>query len=216
MLRFTLLGFPVGIHWMFWVSMALLGGATSSNTPEAMQALLGWIVVGFLSILIHELGHALTMRHYGDRQVGIILYGFGGQAQGSRHLTRQESFWVSAAGPFTQIAAAVVLWWLTDLWTPDQALLRYMLRAFINISLFWAVLNLLPIYPLDGGHISMSLFGPMRLRQALILSLVCAVGMAVFALNHFGLISVLFFGMFAFNNWKQLQGQPQVPWMMGR
>jgi hypothetical protein len=46
--------------------------------------------------------------------------------------------------------------------------------------------------------------------------MVCAVGIGLLALRSGSLITPLFFGMMAFNNWKELQGQPQVPWMEGR
>ncbi len=216
MIRFQLFGFPVVIHWFFWVNCALLGGALDASSPERLQMLIGFLLVACASVLIHELGHALTMRHYGDRQVGILLYAFGGLARGSRWLSRQEDIFVSAAGPFTQLAAAMVMWWVLDAWKPESRLVYYTLRSFQHISIFWALLNLLPIIPLDGGHISRALFGPMRQRAALTLSLICAVGMAFFALQHFGIISVFFFGMFAWNNYKELRGEPQVQWMEGR
>ncbi len=216
MLRFRLLGFPIAVHWFFWVNMALLGGAIDARTPEAMRALLMWMAAGFVSILVHELGHALAMRNYGDRRVGILLYAFGGVAQGSRGLTRSQDFYVSAAGPFVQIAAGVAIWWLRDFWQPPPGLVRAFLNAFLQVSLFWGILNLFPIIPLDGGHIARALLGPRRLRIALTLSLVCAIGGALFFIQHGGLFATVFFGMFAFNNWKELQGQPQVPWMIGR
>ncbi|HAL71434.1 MAG TPA: hypothetical protein DCP71_06625, partial [Verrucomicrobiales bacterium] len=109
MLRFSFLGFPVSIQWMFWLTLALLGGVfRASGDPEAMQRVLAWVVAGFFSILIHELGHALTMRHYGARRVGIVLSRFGGYGQPGRSFGRSGSFFVSAAGPFLQIAAGVV------------------------------------------------------------------------------------------------------------
>lgn len=216
MIRFQLFGFPIVIHWFFWVNCALLGGALDASSPERLQMLIGFLLVACASVLIHELGHALTMRHYGDRQVGILLYAFGGLARGSRWLSRQEDIFVSAAGPFTQLAAAMVMWWVLDAWKPESRLVYYTLRSFQHISIFWALLNLLPIIPLDGGHISRALFGPMRQRTALTLSLICAAGMAFFALQHFGIISVFFFGMFAWNNYKELRGEPQVQWMEGR
>ncbi len=217
MLRFSLFGFPILVHWIFWLNAALLGGAISAgNSPEEMMRLAGWVVVVFVSIIIHELGHAFCMRHYGDQRVGIMLFAFGGLAQGSRQLTRRENFFVSAAGPFVQISAAVVLWWVSDFWRPEHWLARYMMTSFIFSSIFWAVLNLLPIVPLDGGHISMTLFGPRRRRMALYLSLVCAVGMAVLAGLNTAIFAALFFGLMAFNNWKELRGESQVPWMAGR
>lgn len=216
MIRFHLLGFPIVIHWFFWVNCALLGGALDAGSPEKLQALIGFLIVACASIVIHELGHALVMRHFGDRQVSILLYAFGGLARGNRWLSRQEDVFVSAAGPFTQLAAAVVMWWVLDAWKPGSPLVYYTLRSFQEISIFWALLNLLPIIPLDGGHISRALFGPMRQRASLTLSLACSVGMAVYAFQYFSTMSVIFFGMFAWNNYKELRGEPQVQWMAGR
>jgi stage IV sporulation protein FB len=216
MIRFQFLGFPIVIHWIFWLTAALLGGANGASSPEAIRNLVAFVIVAAASVLIHELGHALTMRHYGDRQVGIMLHGFGGFARGSRWLSRQEDIFVSAAGPFAQLAAAVVMWWVLDAWNLESGVLRNALVSFKEISIFWALLNLLPIIPLDGGHISRALFGPDRLKPALTLSMICSAGMALYALNHFGIISVAFFGMFAWNNYKEMRGEPQTPWMESR
>lgn len=216
MLRFQLFRFPILVHWMFWVNVALLGGAIDANTPGRMQALLGWVAAAFVSIVIHELGHALAMRHFGDRQVGILLYGFGGVARGSRWHSRMEDLLISAAGPALQIAAGYAVKWLLTDWSTSNILLGSFLGGFVTVSIFWALFNLLPILPLDGGHISKAILGPRKLRTALVVSLVCAVGMALLFLQSGSLITPLFFGMMAWNNWKELQGEPQVPWMMGR
>lgn len=207
MLRFTFLGFPVVIHWYFWLTMAMLGGAFSANTPEAMQHVLVWVAAGFMSIFIHEMGHALTMRHYGARYVNMVLHGFGGYATCERRFGRSESFFVSAAGPFFQIAAGVAIWWITDAWHPEQRLVADFMRSFVNVSLFWAVLNLFPIIPLDGGHIMQAVVGPQRQKMALTISLVSAVGFGVIAIIRGQPFIGIFFGLFAFNNWKQLKGE---------
>lgn len=213
MLRFSFLGFPVIIHWVFWLNMALLGGVfTATNNPEEMQRVLVWVVAGFLSIFIHELGHALTMHHYGARQVHIVLHGFGGYALCEIPFNRGQSFFVSGAGPFLQIVAGVAMWWLMDFWQPNQKLGVYFMAAFVNVSLFWAILNLFPVIPLDGGHIMQAILGPRRLKTALIISMVCAAGFVVLALTRQSFISAIFFGLFAFNNWKQLRGE--TPTMM--
>lgn len=214
MLRFRLFNFPILVHWMFWVNIALLGGAITADTPREMQGLLGWVAAAFLSIVIHEMGHAFAMRHFGDRQVGIMLYAFGGLARGSRWLSRREDIIVSAAGPAVQIAIGLLL--LLSGWRTESVLLRSFVNSFIYISIFWALLNLLPIIPLDGGHICRAFLGGSRVRAALIISLVCACGIGLLALFSGSLITTLFFGMMAFNNWKELQGQPQIPWMAGR
>lgn len=61
-----------------------------------------------------------------------------------------------------------------------------------------------------------SFLGKSRLRLSLTISLICAVGMALYSFQGGGLFVAVFFGMMAFNNWRELQGQPQVPWMEGR
>ena len=73
-LNFSLLGIPVRVHPLFWLVALLLG----RNLGDA-GSVLSWIVAVFLSILIHELGHAAVMRAYGFHP-WITLYGFGGLA----------------------------------------------------------------------------------------------------------------------------------------
>jgi stage IV sporulation protein FB len=235
-MRFNLFGFPVHIHGFFWLNSALMGGAIGANSPEQLRGLLAWMVAVFLSILIHELGHALTMRNFGDRQVLITLFAFGGLAQGSQLRSRREDFMVSAAGPGLQILVGLAVGWSVTLWKPPSLWLHQMLDAFTVVSIFWALLNLIPIIPLDGGHLCLAWLGPNKQRQALIISIVCAVVMAALSFqdklwlilqNHVlslldihasiriggGIFTLLLFGMLAWNNWKQLSNEPQIPWM---
>ena len=215
MLRFQLFGFPIVVHWMFWVTMAMLGGAQHADSPHGVKLLLGAVVAGFVSIVIHELGHAFAMRRFGARQVNILLYAFGGQAQGYRHFTRKEDIIVSAAGPAVQIAFGLALMLLLGDWRTSNPFIGAFVGTFIYISIWWALLNLLPIFPLDGGHICRAILINRR-RTAIIVSIVCAVGVGLFFLMRGSTFTVLFFGMMAFNNWKELQGEPQIPWMAGR
>lgn len=239
MLRFTLFGFPVHIHGIFWLNSALMGGALSASSPEQLRGLLAWMVAVFFSILIHELGHAITMRNYGDRQVNITLFAFGGLAQGSQLRTRREDFIVSAAGPGLQILFGLAVGWSVTLWKPSSLWLHQMLDAFTVVSIFWALLNLVPIFPLDGGRLCMAYLGPGKQKQALTISLVCAVVMAALSFQDKlwgaiqntilqaldihagiriggGIFSLIIFGMLAWNNWKQLSNEPQIPWMNAR
>lgn len=239
MLRFTLFGFPVFIHWMFWLNSALMGGALTASSPEELSGLLAWMSAVFLSILIHELGHALTMRNYGDRRVHITLFAFGGLAQGSQWHTRKQDIMVSAAGPALQILAGLAVGWSVTLWHPSSIWLLQFFDSFTIVSIFWALLNLLPIVPLDGGRLCMALLGPQKQRQALSISLVCAIVMAALSFQDKfwlslqrsvlslldihsgtsiggGIFTLIIFGMLAWNNWKQLQNQPQIPWMNAR
>lgn len=239
MLRFHLLGFPVQIHWMFWLNTALMGGALDANSPAELRALLAWVAAVLVSILIHELGHALTMRNFGDRRVEITLFAFGGMAQGSRMRTRHESFMITAGGPVLQILAGLAVGWGLTLWRPPTLWLHQFMDAFTVVSLFWALLNLVPVLPLDGGRLCQTVLGPARHKETLTISLVCAVVLAglsferelwlglqngvlnlldIHAVNRIGggIFTLILFGMMAMNNWRQLREEPQIPWMNAR
>lgn len=217
MLSFTLFGFPVRIHWLFWLNSALLGGALNAQTPREIQRVAVWVAMAFLSILIHELGHALVMRRFGDRRVGIVLYAFGGLAKGSGWRSRNEQILVSAAGPALQAAVAALLWVATRGVVPqDPWLLRHAIGVFIFISLFWAAFNLLPIIPMDGGRISEAFLGPSRERLAYGISLAFAGALAGYMLWKGALFPALFFGMLGWNNYQRLNHRPQIPWMDAR
>jgi len=239
MLRFNLFGFPILIHWMFWLNTALMSGRWDATSPEQLRELLAWVVAVLLSILIHELGHALTMRNFGDHRVGIMLYAFGGLAQGSKPRTRQEDLLVSAAGPGLQILVGLAVGWAMTLWPPPYLWLHQMLDGFTVVSIFWALLNLVPVLPLDGGRLCQAYLGPNKLRQTLTISIVCAVALALLSFERDlwlglqngvlglleiragnrvggGFFTLLVFGMLAWNNWKQLRNEPQIPWMNAR
>lgn len=213
MLRFSLFGFPVSIHWFFWLILVLLGGPEDASSPQGMQRLVAWVAAGFLSVLLHELGHAVMMRRFGDPRVEIYLVGFGGFARGSRWFSRTQNIWVSAAGPLVQLAAGLLSLGLLFVWRPGVSFVASFVGSFTAVSIFWALLNLLPIIPMDGGQISRALFGPMRQRQALVLSLCCAAAVALLSFRFLGLFSLMMFGLMALNNWKELKGEPQIDLM---
>jgi Zn-dependent protease len=138
MIQFNLLGFPIRIHWPFWLTAALLGGALHAQTPAQIQRVFIWIVLVLVSIIIHELGHALTMRRFGDRRVEIALYALGGLAIGSsNHRTRLQQILISAAGPAAQIAAGLLVLLIYQSFPPSPGLINRAYQDFFFISFFW-------------------------------------------------------------------------------
>jgi stage IV sporulation protein FB len=88
--------------------------------------------------------------------------------------------------------------------------LTQMIFYILEISIFWGIFNLLPIYPLDGGQISRELFSLVNprdgIRQSLVLSLALAVLLALVALVQWkDTLAALFFGFMAYESYASLR-----------
>ena len=99
-MRFRLAGFPVEIHLSFFILAVLLGLGAGD-----IRLVLLWVAVVLVSILAHELGHAIVGRSYG-LQPQIRLYSMGSVTSWSsgRRLTPGQSILVSVAGPAAGLA----------------------------------------------------------------------------------------------------------------
>ena len=72
------------------------------------------------------------------------------------------------------------------------------------MSLIWALINLIPVYPLDGGQILQNILGPRRIQLTLAISIVAAVIIGgLFVLNGYYLFAI-FLGFFTWQNYKML------------
>ena len=154
----------------------------------------------FTSVLIHEIGHALTARRYGVETKEITLWLLGGVAQ-LTDLPKQRGAEavVAIAGPLTSAALALIFFalrWLTG-WS-DAVFFVVNYLALTNVAL--AVFNLLPALPLDGGRVLRSLlalrFSYLRATKfAANTSQIIAVLLGVFGLlnGQFLLVAVAFF-----------------------
>lgn len=208
MLRFQIFGFPVAVHWVFWLITALLGGAADASSPRALQILLIWVAAVFVSILWHELGHAFVMRHFGERRPQILLYGGGGLAMGNGFRTRREQILISVAGPGAGLALGFLALLVGRAFPPQSIYTAVALRDLLYINFFWSLVNLLPIIPLDGGRISEA-FLASKGKLALRISLVSAVAVALYAFTQWGSVfTAVMFVVMAMDNWRTLNGRP--------
>lgn len=209
-LKWRMLGIPVRVHPLFWLIALLLGlGLPLVYLPV-------WVICVFVSILIHELGHVLAGKLFGS-QGHILLYSFGGLAIGSGRLPeRWQRIAVSLAGPAAQFLLAFLLaipyvGYAAARGPDGIEFLDYLFGILFGINIFWAVLNLMPIWPLDGGQVSREIFQALMpadgLRISLIVSLVFAVLLAVAGLA-LGPFTVILFGMLAFASWQLLSLLP--------
>jgi Zn-dependent protease len=205
-IQFRLFGIPVTILPIFWLTLGLIGlmGNGVSNSSQLLGLAL-FVLAGFLSILVHEFGHALTIRFY-KLPTEIVLQGFGGYASHPAGvLTRLQSFLVTAAGPAIQIALGVVAFSvLIFAPLPDIPIKEFVWDLGI-VSIFWALLNCLPIFPLDGGRMLQSILGPRRIKGVFITGMVTAGALAILGLLSSQIFLAIFMGLFAFENYKYLQ-----------
>jgi len=212
MIQFSLFGIPISIQPFFWITMALIGGANTAGTSRGLLFLALFVIAGFISILVHELGHALTIKAFKLRP-SITLQAFGGYASyPAGILTRPQSFLVTAAGPGIQLVLAAAAYFLLEVpnikANPNTLYFFYVL--FI-ISTFWALLNLLPILPLDGGQLLNAALGPSRIKITLWVTIITAIVAGLLMIRFTGsFLFPIFLGFFAFqafqalkeNNWR--------------
>lgn len=169
--HFRLLGFPVHVGWQFFVWPVLIA------LDRSPVGLVTWIVVVFLSVLVHELGHALAFRAFGSH-ASIRLWGLGGLTYGRTPRRRWQDVVVSLAGPVPPlllIGLPAYVAYRSGV-GGDNLDLRRLLLDIWWANLFWSVVNLLPILPMDGGRLVEKLAGH---GPARITSVLSGVGVAV-------------------------------------
>jgi Zn-dependent protease len=211
--RFRIFGVQVEVGLFFLLVVVILG---QGSTRGSLVLLGAWVVIAFASVLLHELGHALTARAFGQ-QPFVSLYGLGGitRWRQRRELSAGERLVVSATGPALGIVVGVptliVYLSLGDRTTTAALLLAFVVYA----NLVWAVLNLLPMLPFDGGHVTSALVdmvapgrGP---RAARYVSIVTALLVAPLAFASGRFLLMLYCGFVLWMNIQDLRGPTAAP-----
>ena len=150
--RFRIFGIPVSIHASVLFVVVVLGWASGFQELPSMAV---WAVVVFVSLMVHELGHALTARSYGS-EVAIELNGLGGLTRWSaspKGMTPGRTALVSAAGSASGFLLAGVAWVVREIWGPFGGLAGLGVPVLLYVNIVWGLLNWLPVRPLDGGHL---------------------------------------------------------------
>jgi stage IV sporulation protein FB len=198
--RFRLFGTPIRVHPMFWLFGAFFGYMYLQSKPGelGLRFLALWLAWMFLSILIHEFGH-ITMARLSGRRGHIILHSFGGLAVWDAPAEKRwQRMAIAAAGPAAGLLLFVFVSLIRDYAFPliplrfltDHPDFREVLTQSLDMVWFMAVLwnlfNLIPIWPLDGGQITLEAFSALSpahgLRLSLGLSILLAVSAAVYCL----------------------------------
>ncbi len=230
MIRFRLFGVSVNIHPSLWFTLAVVGLMTISGV-SLLPGVVLFTVAGFLCLFVHEMGHALFSRALGGGQPEIFMAWLGGDCCNSRAvLTRWRGVAMTAAGPAASLLLALLSILLLSLYVrgfdsgicltlnfligripSEYAALfpTYGLSFFkylIQISVWWSLLNLLPIFPLDGGQMMHGLMSSPHTMHMVSVT-VAAMSMAAFiAMGAWFL--VLLMGFLCYFNFRCLQQSP--------
>jgi Zn-dependent protease len=155
------------------ILISLAGGIFPSWHPDWSAAMvwltaLGAALLFFVSVLLHELSHALVGRRFGVVINRITLFMFGGMA----HMENEPpsagaEFWMAIAGPLTSFALGILFGWLAgviagpidvDTADPSRAFstlgpVATLLAWLAPINVILGAFNLVPGFPLDGGRV---------------------------------------------------------------
>lgn len=150
-LKFRVAGIPITIDWTFPVVMVVFGLAAGLGLADTGW----WLLIVLVSVLWHELGHATALAAFGRRSRIVIHSVFGlTVSDDGPELRDSDSIIVSLAGPLAGAAlgAALLVVHAQDVAAPGSTW-EFLLSRLVWINLGWGLLNLLPIVPLDGGHV---------------------------------------------------------------
>jgi stage IV sporulation protein FB len=180
-LRWRMLGTDVRVHPMFWLVSVIMGASTLNM---GIQYLLVWVGCVFVSILIHELGHVWMGQAFGSHGHIVLYGFGGLAIGSNQLESRGQRIAVSFAGPLAGFVFLGIVLGIVWIWEPDtfpfylmrmeldiglplgklfpaevmlrepHPILQSIVWDLIFINLIWGLMNLLPIWPLDGGQIS--------------------------------------------------------------
>ncbi|MGM0554749.1 MAG: M50 family metallopeptidase [Myxococcota bacterium] len=204
----------------FFSFMSLQAGAGAM----ALANIVVWAPVLFIGVLLHELGHAFAMQQFGYGASTIVLHGFGGVTINRRRQNSSpgKSIAISLAGPAASLALGLLFFGIlfglgyAPKWPGTYLAQGNIPIALVNtmagINIFWAVFNMIPINPMDGGHVVLhalrAVFDDQRkaMRYSAISSLVLLVIAVPLGLPYTsGILLILFAAMFGYQNWQIYQ-----------
>lgn len=217
---FRLGSIPVKIHFSFFMTAVLLSGRW--NDPALVAE---WAAVMLVSVMIHELGHALMGRAFGLAP-RIDLHGMGGttswtQARGT--ITPAKSVLISVAGPGVGILVGTITYFVLVNGVGPETTWRLLGRDIaaadltqqialdvIWINAIWGFVNLLPVLPMDGGNVLLSVLNAATKgngeRPTRLVSIATAlVGGALAFLVYHQWWPALLAALFAYDNFRALR-----------
>lgn len=162
---FTLAGIPVRATMGF---LLLVGFYAYSLRAGGLPAIGGWLIAIVVSVLVHEFGHAMVARRF-KLSPQVFLHGWGGLCAHERAARDRDDALIIAAGPLAGLALAAIVA-AVRAFLPESVMATtvsidesgvWMRKSFVGflldsmwlINFWWSLVNLLPLFPLDGGQL---------------------------------------------------------------
>ncbi len=203
---------------LVWMEIPKGDSAPTWTLGRALVDALGMYAMLFFIVLVHEFGHCFGARYTGGEADEILLWPLGGLASVNPPHNATAHMITTVAGPmvnvlFCMICTVILVLWTGTLgavpWNPlhptipvDRSLLftvstaQIWVMRFFGISYFILLINLLPIFPFDGGRVVQAWLWP---RKGYASSMAIATGTGMV-----GAIIVGLFGLFAEQSWLLL------------
>ncbi len=204
---------PISIRPGFWIFAALIGFFWSHSFLGTVI----WMAIILFSVLFHEFGHALTARAFGRRpRIEIVALG-GLTIHDGQDLSSWKQFFIVLNGPLFGLLLAGLAWISMKISYLSTGLPGQILMDVMIINVFWTVVNLLPIMPLDGGQmlriILEAFFGAKGLRYAIATGVILSVIISLILFVTQDFLLGAFFFLFAFQGfemWRATHGLVDV------
>jgi Zn-dependent protease/predicted transcriptional regulator len=155
-------GIPIFLHTSWFIIFGLIAFSFASEfdalqlnipAPRLWGLALMTSLLFFASLVFHEMSHSVIAKYYKIPVASITLFVFGGVSRIGREPARAlEEFNIAVAGPLSSFLLAGVFALVTWHAGPN-AILKTLAGSLAGINLMLAVFNLIPGFPLDGGHI---------------------------------------------------------------
>ncbi|RKG84215.1 site-2 protease family protein [Corallococcus terminator] len=192
-----------------WLGDRLTDPDSAGYAGAVAAYVLSWMFIVFVSVLVHELGHAVAFRFFGYQpSVDLVFMGGVTRPNTDSPLPWHKDVVSSFAGPLAGLTLGVLCWLVLMQVRGRSEMADFFLNNFFFANMVWAVLNLLPVPPLDGGHISTALATRMFGRRGFIVSHVLALGLCVgvvlLSIKSGALFMGVLFAMFGFQAFRVL------------
>ena len=196
---------PITINLSFFALVLFIAISNGSNFVGVAT----WTIVILISLFVHELGHAFTAIAFGHK-VNIEFFTLGGIThKHGRPLALWKEILVNIAGPIASLLLYLIASFLL-INIKGQNFFTSAIHITMLVNIFWSIINLAPIIPLDGGilfkTIMENILGLKGRKVYFIVSIISSIVLAIIlVMNKAFLMSMLLF-LFIFENyqiWKQ-------------